>query len=335
MLQRIHPFTSLGLVLLLLAPAFIVVELPLLSVALMFLAHGFALLEFKKYTSQYQFAMIVASATILGIFLDLWYMRWPWLTLAMLFASTATVARQAFMQRFTYVNMLWADTGLAVIAFGCYLTAVRVHDFAWDLWLAPILPIASSLVLTFGYAQDARQIRRRSRNGYRVQLGALAPDFELPDQDGRPVRLSDFRGKHPVLLIFVRGDWCPGCHMMLRTYERNRSRFLEKGVHVLAIGPDNIAVNRDMVARIGVGYRLLSDDVQEVSGRYGVVYSNPVLELSVEYAQGIPLPASFLVDADGVVRYVSRPDRVGEFLDPDLIFGVLDRVKAVMHPVWN
>ncbi|MBK8500354.1 MAG: redoxin domain-containing protein [Flavobacteriales bacterium] len=333
MLQRIHPFTSLGLVLLVLAPAFIAVGLPLLAVALMFLAHAFALLEFKKYTSHYQFAMIVASATIMGIFLDLWYMRWPWLTLAMFCASTATVARQAFMQRFTYMNLLWADTGLAVVALGCYLTAIRDHAFAWDLWLAPVLPIASALMLTFGYVQDARHIRHRSRNGYRVRVDSPAPDFELPDQDGRPVRLSDYRGKHPVLLIFVRGDWCPGCHMMLRTYERNRSRFLEKGVHVLAIGPDDIAVNSDMVARIGVGFRLLSDDQQAISGRYGVVYNNPVLEVGVDYERGIPLPASFLVDADGVVRYVSRPDRVGEFLDPELIFSVLDRIRPVMHPV--
>ncbi|MFN3876626.1 MAG: peroxiredoxin family protein, partial [Flavobacteriales bacterium] len=190
--------------------------------------------------------------------------------------------------------------------------------------------------LTLGYVQDGLRIGRSARFGYKVQVGQRAIDFELPDQDGALVRLSDFQGLHPVLLLFVRGDWCPGCHMMLRTYERNRRRFAAKGVHVVAVGPDDIGVNRDMVARIGVGYRMLSDPGQQVSSRYGVVYSNPLLELGVDYAKGIPLPAAFLVDADGIVRYVSRPDRVGEFLDPSLIFGVLEALPAAEPSIaWS
>lgn len=334
MLQRLHPFTSLGFLLLALSPAFIAVGQPLAAVALMFLAHGFALTEFKKYTSHFQFALVLFSAVCMGIFLDLWYMRWPWLTAGMLCASTAIIARQAFMQQFTYVNLLWVDSGLAVVSLGCYLTAVRDQAFTMDLWLAPLLPIGGALFLTYCYVQDARHIRKRSRGGYRVQVNTPAPEFELPDQDGSLVKLSDLRGT-PLLLIFVRGDWCPGCHMMLRTYERNRARFLEKGVHVVGIGPDNIEVNRDMVKRIGVGYKMLSDDAQEVSGRYGVIYNNPVIELSVDYVEGIPLPASFLVDGEGIVRYVSRPDRVGEFLDPELMFGVLDQLPPSAQPAWS
>ena len=122
---------------------------------------------------------------------------------------------------------------------------------------------------------------------------------------------------------------------MLRTYERNRERFMAKGIHVLGIGPDSEDVNKDMVERIGVGYRLLSDEGQRTSQRYGVIYDNPILDSGVDYDQGIPLPASFLVDIDGVVRYVSRPDRVGEFLDPALIFGVLDALPSVPKHTWK
>ncbi len=89
-----------------------------------------------------------------------------------------------------------------------------------------------------------------------------------------------------------------------------------------------------MVERIGAGFRILSDNDQEVSRRYGVVYNNPLLELAVDYAKGIPLPASFLVDMDGVVRYVSRPERVGEFLNPELIFNVLQRLPE-SGPAWT
>lgn len=335
MLQRFHPFTGLGLLLAALSPVFLLVGRSEVGVVLLVLAYGFTLLEFKKYTSNFQFGMILVCGTVLGIALDLTHSAWPLLTTSLILAATATIVRQAWMHRFTYVDLLWVDTGLSLLAVALYLVAISGTSFTWDLWLAPLLPLGMATGLTFSYVQDAYHMRKQTRNGYRVELGKRAPDFTLPDQDGNPVSLSDFRGKHPVLLIFVRGDWCPGCHMMLRTYERSRAEFLARGVHVLGIGPDDISVNKDMVQRIGVGYRMLSDDAQAVSGQYGVVYTNPLIELGVDYKQGIPLPASFLVDMDGVVRYVSRPDRVGEFLDPALIFHALHELPAAGLPAWS
>lgn len=335
MLQRIHPFTSLALLLMALAPVFAMIDAPEVMIILLVAAHGFALLEFKKYTSSFQFDMIVLTAAAIGVLIDLNHSSWPILTVSLVLAGTATIARQAFMQRFTYVNLLWLDTGIATLATLLFLVALISHDFAWDLWLAPLLPLGMALGLTFSYVQDGLRMKRSTQFGYRIKPGMTAVDFTLQDQVGRFVSLSDFRGRNPVLLIFVRGDWCPGCHMMLRTYERNRKRFAEKGIQVVAVGPDDIRVNRDMVSRIGVGYSMLSDEGQRVSSQYGVVYSNPIIELGVDYAQGIPLPASFLIDIDGVVRYVSRPDRVGEFLDPDLIFPELEKLAGQPSVAWS
>jgi len=335
MLSRLHPLTTLGLLLALLSPVAFVIHQPQAGVFLLFLAYGFALLEFQKYTSNFQFAMILLSGTAMGICLDLMYGHWPWLTVGMALAASATIVRQVFMPWFTYVDKLWVDTSKAALACFCYWMAIHNTPFIWDLWLLPLLPLLVAAGLTFSYVQDAQKMKKRTRFGYRVQIGKPAPDFELPDQAGDPIKLSDYKGKHPVLLIFVRGDWCPGCHMMLRTYERNRAKFMEKDIHVLGIGPDDISVNKDMVERIGVNYRMLSDDKQEVSSQYGVVYANPLLELSVDYAEGIPLPASFLVDINGVVRYASRPDRVGEFLDPELIFNVLKDIPVSGEVAWS
>ncbi|MFZ1330923.1 MAG: peroxiredoxin family protein [Flavobacteriales bacterium] len=335
MFQRLHPLTVLGYILLVASAVPLAMGFASIAALLFFLAYGFALLEFQKYTSNYQFALLLLSGAALGIVLDLHYQHWPLLTFAMLFAASATIVRQRFMRFFTYVDLLWVDTGKAALAVLFFVLAVWNTPFIWDLWLLPIIPLTAAVGLTISYVQDARHMKDLTRGGYRVQVGKPAPDFELPDQNGDLMRLSDMRGKHPVLLIFVRGDWCPGCHMMLRTYERNRKRFKEKGVHVLGIGPDDISVNLSMVQRIGVGYRMLSDDKQEVSGQYGVVYSNPLIEHMVDYEKGMPLPASFLVDANGIVRYASRPDRVGEFLDPELIFGVLDGIQPDPDLAWT
>jgi peroxiredoxin len=335
MRSRLHPFTIIALLLVLCALIGWGMGYVLVAAMLLVLAYGAVALEFKSHTSHLQFGSMVLIATVLGTVLDAYAGQWPLLTLSLVLAALATVARQAFMQQFTYVNLLWLDTGMAVLSAGLFGWVVSTTGVDWLVVLPPVFPIGAALFLTLTYAFDAMRMKSRTRFGYRVKVGDLAPDFELPDQNGTPVRLSDHRGRHPVLLIFVRGDWCPGCHMMLRTYERNRSKFMERGIHVLAVGPDNIEVNRSMVERIGVNYRMLSDDAQQASGMYGVVYNNPMLEASVDYAEGIPLPASFLLDADGVVRYVSRPDRVGEFLDPSLIFGVLDELPTTTQLAWS
>ncbi len=298
-------------------------------------AHVCALAEFKKYTGTFQFAMITGSALLLGLSIDLASLASVMATLPLVLSALAIVLRQAFMPVFTYVNKLWVEPVLLAAAAVPLTLTWTTEAFHWSTHAFPLVTFCGACFLSASYLQDAAMMRRGTRSGYRVSPGMRAPDFILPDQGGASVQLSDQIGKYPVLLIFVRGDWCPGCHMMLRTYEKNHERFRSRGVHVIGIGPDSVEVNRDMVARIGVGYQLLSDATQEVSQRYGVVYENPAIEAVVDYAEGIPLPASFLVDIHGVVRYVSRPDRVGEFLDPTLIFGVLDQLPRADGPAMG
>lgn len=327
MTRRQQPLTRLSAILTVAGAGCTLADLPWAQ-AVCLSAHVCALAEFKKYTGRFQFVMIVVSAAVLGLSIDMASGSDVKATIPLLMSACAIVLRQAYMPVFTYVNKLWLEPLLLVCAaVPLSLAFVRV-PFAWTTHVFPLATFSGASFLAGSYLQDAVMMRRRTRNGYRVQPGMMAPDFILADQEGVPVRLSDHFGRHPVLLVFVRGDWCPGCHMMLRTYEKHNERFKAHGVHVVAIGPDRVEVNRDMVRRIGVGYQLLSDSAQEVSRRYGVVYENPAIETVVDYAEGIPLPASFLVDENGMVRYVSRPDRVGEFLDPALIFNVLDRLPG-------
>ncbi|MEO8069586.1 MAG: redoxin domain-containing protein [Flavobacteriales bacterium] len=330
-----EPLTKLACVLAGSAIAFWVAGSTQSAVLLLCVAYGALCIEFRTHTGGRQFVLMPVVATLLGSVLDLQYGFFPLVTGASALSALATVVRQAFMGRFTYVRFLLFEPALMVGAVACQAAVMSTHPFVWDLWLLPLLPIVSASVLVVNYVYDGIVLKRSTRFGYRIQVGQPAPAIELPDQFGSLVKLASYRGDHPVLLIFVRGDWCPGCHMMLRTYERNRETFLRKGVHVLAIGPDSIEVNKDMVERLGVGYKLLSDHEQRVSRQFGVVYNNPLLEQNIDYAQGIPLPASFLVDRDGIVRYVSRPDRVGEFLNPELIFGVLSTMPDSPSVQWE
>lgn len=117
--------------------------------------------------------------------------------------------------------------------------------------------------------------------------------------------------------------------MMLRTYERNKHRFYGKNVVILGIGPDPLGVNKAMIERLGISFKMLSDEHFVVLRQYGNRYANQFLQKTAAgYEEGIPLPAAYLIDRYGIVRYISSAEYVGEFLDPNTIFPVLDQLEA-------
>ncbi len=215
---------------------------------------------------------------------------------------------------------------MLVLSVIVYFIANFVMPAGWAGWLFPPAVIFFQGVLTFGVFKDQKQLKGFQMGASRIVIGEGAPDFDLSDQEGNRISLSDFASKRNLLLIFVRGDWCPGCHMMLRTYQREREKFQTKDILVMAIGPDPVGVNREMVVKLDLDFKVLSDPGQRTAMKYGVQISDKDDELE-RYEEGIPLPASFLIDKKGYVQYASRADRVGEFLDPRTIFPIIDKLS--------
>jgi peroxiredoxin len=226
------------------------------------------------------------------------------------------------MEKISYTNGIWLEPSIAVLGVFSYLAANIAFDLGWQGWVFPAPFMLMSLLLSLTFFKGGKYLIEKARSGSTAELGKEAPDFELPDQDGKSVKLSDFKGTRDLLLIFVKGDWCPGCHMMLRTYEKNREKFMKKNIMVMAIGPDPVGVNKNMVDRLGLEYKVLSDETQKVVDQYGIKI--PSFAGAPKNYESTPLPASFLICKQGIVRYSSRPDKPGEFLNPSLIFPVLD-----------
>ena len=210
-----------------------------------------------------------------------------------------------------YLEPVVAFAGLALAVLGAWQAQ------AWPLWGFVAFATMQAYAVYMGMGFSAA-IAKRTKGGWAVEPGRPAPDFTLSDESGFPISLASFRERSPVLLIFVRGDWCPSCHITLRTHARHKDRFQEKGITLLAVGPDPVGVNLRMVQDLSVPYKMLSDEGQKTAMAYGVQFDDAMAKGMLP--EGIPLPASFLVDKAGVVRYTSRPDRSGEFLDPNTIF---------------
>ncbi len=123
-------------------------------------------------------------------------------------------------------------------------------------------------------------------------LGVLAPDFELDDLDGNPVRLSQFRGR-PVLLNFW-ATWCPPCRKEMPDLQGFAARY---GDRVQVLG-----VNLDFAAQV----ETTSEAVTAFLDEYGVTYLNlrdPIGESVTRYRL-TGFPVTFWIDPEGFIRGV-------------------------------
>ena len=125
-------------------------------------------------------------------------------------------------------------------------------------------------------------------------VGQRAPELELPDTHGTPVRLSALRGR-PVVVVFFPFAFSGTCTAELCELRDNIADFAEHGARLLAVSTDAMFALRAWAEAEGFGFDLLSDfwPHGEVARTWGVL----------DEASGHALRGSFLVDADGVVRW--------------------------------
>jgi len=150
-----------------------------------------------------------------------------------------------------------------------------------------------------------------------ISEGSLAPDFELRSHRGGTVRLGDFRGKRNVLVAFHPLAFTPVCAGQMRAYQSNLERFDAANTHVLGISPDASPSKAAWAESLGgLSFDLLSDFYPhgEVAAKYGVLRSDGLAERAV-----------FLIDRDGVVRFV-RKYEIPEHPDVNDVFAALQQL---------
>jgi thioredoxin-dependent peroxiredoxin len=327
-MKKIPVYTIAGLIIALVAvPLLFVWDLRTAAAITAAAGYFVAMKDFSKFTGFLQFSTQLFAGIMTGLALEHPFDHFPFLLLTMFFVTMATFGRIMFFRFFAYTGKTWFEPTLLLLAIGCHAAGNMTGHSDVLSWTLPVPALVFGGIITWGILKDKRQLLAKTMKGYRIAIGQPAPPFNLPANDGTPVKLSDYHGERHLLLIFVRGDWCPGCHMMLRTYQKESARFKEKNVFVLSIGPDPVGVNKDMVERLGLDFKVLADEGQKTAMQYGVQMQEYDNAFAEKYDDGIPLPASFLVDKKGIVRYVSRPDQVGEFLNPSLIFPIIDKLN--------
>jgi peroxiredoxin Q/BCP len=129
-----------------------------------------------------------------------------------------------------------------------------------------------------------------------VDEGDKAPDFELRDQDGEPVRLSDHAG-HTVVLYFYPRANTPGCTTQARGIRDRSAEYAAAGAMVIGVSPDEPAKLRKFADKHGLDFTLLADPDHSVAEAYGVWVEKSMYG---KRYMGIQR-ATFIVGPDGTI----------------------------------
>jgi peroxiredoxin Q/BCP len=132
-----------------------------------------------------------------------------------------------------------------------------------------------------------------------LEQGDAAPDFDLPDQDGNPVRLSDLKGQTVVLYFYPKAD-TPGCTTQACGIRDHSADYDAAGATVLGVSPDSVADIKKFHGGQGLNFTLLADADHAVADLYGTwgeksMYGRTYMGVA---------RSTFIIDADGVVAHV-------------------------------
>jgi peroxiredoxin len=152
-----------------------------------------------------------------------------------------------------------------------------------------------------------------------IEVGAEAPDFTLPDQNGKEVSLSGLRGQR-VVLVFYPADFSPGCTDQLNVYQEVLGELEERGAKLLGVSVDSSWSHRAFREQLGVDIPLLADfhPKGEVAKAYGVWIED----------HGVAARSLVMVGPDGTVEWSYRPRSPLEIPGANLIFDALDQRRA-------
>ncbi len=177
-------------------------------------------------------------------------------------------------------------------------------------------------------------------------VGDRLPDFVLPevvppDAADRLVSSTDLRARGPLVVCFVRGGWCPFCTTTLSALDAVLPGIESRGATMVALTADAHGHGAEMQARLGLRFKVLSDVDCGVALRFGTAYRVPQdyrdallhfgIDLHGRHGDGpglLPMPAIFVCDTGGTIRFAHVSGSVSERLEPAILIAWLESLTS-------
>ena len=125
-----------------------------------------------------------------------------------------------------------------------------------------------------------------------ININDKAPEFTLPDQNGEPVSLKDFRGKW-VVLYFYPKDQTPGCSREAHNFQVDQPKYAERNAVVLGVSLDSVDSHKKFCAKEGLNFKLLADTNHKVTDAYGSLTNLGLVKFAARH--------TFLIDPSGKI----------------------------------
>ena len=132
-----------------------------------------------------------------------------------------------------------------------------------------------------------------------MDINDKAPEFTLPDQNGDPVSLKDFRGKWVVLYFYPRAD-TPGCTIEACEFRDSHKKTEKVGAFVLGISPDTPSAQKKFEEKFDLPFTLLGDADKKVCNLYGVIQEKNMYGKKV---MGV-VRTTFIIGPDGKIKHI-------------------------------
>jgi peroxiredoxin len=149
-----------------------------------------------------------------------------------------------------------------------------------------------------------------------LPIGAQAPEFTLPDSNGRLVRSLDMLSVGPLVIKFFRGRWCPYCVTELEAWRDLYSTVRAQGALMVAISPQTVRQNDFAVQQHLFPFPVLSDEGCKLAEQFGIAYQVPKFHqnyyrsilVNIPFVNGdeswrLPMAATYVVSQQGTVLF--------------------------------
>jgi peroxiredoxin len=189
------------------------------------------------------------------------------------------------------------------------------------------------------HARAVAELQEKHLAAKVLPVGAKAQPFELSDHDGKIVSSPSLLAKGRLVICFIRGRWCPFCVGQMEAMNLIATEIEKAGAALVAISPQTVKQSFFMHDQHKLRFPLLSDAGNNVARQFGLVYRIPDFQQAVyrrafvnlplvngDESGELPIPATYILNRDGIVLYVSANEDYTERPEPGAIVEILRSV---------
>jgi len=178
-------------------------------------------------------------------------------------------------------------------------------------FIVPILFLAVSIPI-FAQPSSPSDIKP-------LALGDSIPIVSIKDLDASEVSLRELTKGKTAIIVFFRGGWCPFCNTHLSNLQEITRRLTKRGVPLIAISGEGVESSKQTKDKNSLSYQLYSDTNLNAASKFGVAFlQNGNWKL--------PVPSVFIVDKNGIIRFVHFDPNYQVRMDAEEILSKVDEI---------